>query len=275
MGILAAAVLPGINRDAEKINRWVYAAWLGWSGVLLIYYLSFLPAVWQGSGVVFVPVCMFLLGVLGTRKGKAACADVGAVLLIFVLLLFGGISLAAAEDMNWKWAAGDGMESDPSVIAVYLLPGTLCCLRGEGKEQCRKWYLLLPVLGTSLCLLVRGIVPEHGDKIGILELSRSIEVFGRVMRLEAVAAMAVTISLFCLASLLLITLDCCASRITHERKALVLGCALAAILAGMLCKITISDSFAAYGTLICWVILPRGAQLIGYGKKLKNNEKRA
>ena len=268
--------MPGINKAAEKKKSWLSVVWISWSAVLLVYYLGYLPAIWQGSSNIFSPVCMLLLGAWGTRKGKAACAGVGAVLMILVLLLFGGIGLAAAEEIKWNCALENGMAFRPSAVAAYLLPGVVSCLGDKTNEYQKKWYLMLPVLGTALCVLVRGIVPHiSAEKIGIMELGRSVEMFGRVMRLEAITAMGLTISVYCIVNMLLSSIDCCAVKIGAGKKDSIQMVVTIAVIMGMLGKITITDEFAACGSLICWVLAPLGAQLIGSGKKLKNNEKRA
>ena len=135
IGVLAAAILPGVNKAAEKTKSWVRVGWIGWSAVLLIYYLGYLPAIWQGSDNLFLPVCMLLLGAWGTRKGKEACAGVGAVLMIFVLLLFGGVGLAGAEEIQWNRVLGNGIVFRPSAIVAYLLPGTISCLREKTNDK--------------------------------------------------------------------------------------------------------------------------------------------
>lgn len=268
VGILAAVVLPWVKRSKRQISRWIWIVQIVWCIVLLIYYLGFLSLIWKGSGDLFMPACMLLLGLWGARKGKFACASVGAVLLWLVFPFFGGICLAAAEDIVWKWAVRNGMEYSPSVITAYLIPGMMWHLSGERKEREGKWYILLPVIGSVLCLVVRGTVPKlEPGTIGLSELSRGVEVFGRVMRLEAIAAMAMTVSLFCLLSMLLTSVKYCAESISKNRKEWILDIAAIVVHAGMLFKMTISDEIAAIGSVICWVILPLATQFVGPGKK--------
>ncbi len=268
VGILAAAILPGINKGKENANRWVHGIRILWCTVLLLYYLSFLPLVWEGSGKYFGPVCMLLLGLWGARKGYAACAGVGAVLLLLVSPLLGGIGLAAIEDINWKWAASDAVGFDTSIVTACLLPGMMNHYKGDNKHRTKLWYLLLPLVSTVFCLVIRGIVPElDPGTIGLTELGKSIEVFGRVMRLEAIVAMAMTISLYCLVSMLLAAVNQSAESIVPDRKEWLQVSAGIAVFSGMLCKITISDDFAAIGSIICWAILPLVTQIVGIEKK--------
>ena len=273
VGLLGAALAAWTGRPGNRNIPWVGTIQSGWIVALLLYYLGFLRKVWEGSSGVFAPVCLLLIGLWGIRKGHKAAAGVGAVLLRFALPLFGTISIAALEDTDWRWALKEGIAYEPSVIVAYLIP-RMMLTTGEKKTVSTKWYLMFPITGVLLSLIIRGIVPDNNSgKIGMIELSRSVEAFGRNLRLEAIAAMALTISMYCFVSIALSMVGRIAVEGNQKGGAWVQWVIVVAVIAGLLCKITISANFLAIGTVICWVILPGATQLIGAGKKLKNNEK--
>lgn len=268
-GILAAAILPGLNKRKKEMNRWLCVIQILWSGVLLLYYLPYLPQIWEGSGDYFVPTCMVILGLWGVRVGCFAAASVGAVLLWIALPLFAGVGFAAMEDINWKMAVRDGVEFHPAVVTACLLPGAMRSLPIDNGRKMGKWYLLIPGIAAAFCLIIRGCISGTlADTTGFTQMSKSLEIFGRVMRLEAIAAMALTLSFYCVVSVLLAGVSQDAIWIVPGREGWMLGVIGITVIVGMLCKITISDAFAAFGSVICWVILPFVTQLIEREKKL-------
>lgn len=266
IGILSAAVLPIVNKRNGNTRRWLSGVQMLWSGVILLYCLTALPKIWDGSGRIFTPICMLLLGIWGIFRGEKTAESVGAVMMMLVLPLFLGIGAVAAEDVNWGWAFNNGMDFHPSVVTACLIPSIMHKLPAEGTAK--KWFWTIPITAVLFSLVIRGMVPSlASDIVGITEMGRSVELFGRVVRLEALVAMALTLSLYALVSMLLACANTAADVIIPKWKKWAAPAEAVLVTVGLLCKITISDEIAAIGSVICWVILPLITQLVDAGKK--------
>ena len=270
LGTVLAVICMWVNKLCSCVvcGKWMWAVQLCWGSIMLLYFLSESSAVWGTEGDV-VPVCLLLVALWSLWKGISSTAVVGATLIWFVVALLGGIMAAAAEDVKLNWAMKDAGEFTFSLIPLYLFPALVWQLPCEDQKKWEKWYIIIPVIGTLICGIVRGNVLEvPNGKTGILELSRSVELFGKVLRLEAATAMGVTLGLYCGVSLLLSVVSESIWKIAGQEKRVLLLQVGIAVIAGLLFNITISDAFAAIGSVICWVFLPAFAQAVGRRKKL-------
>lgn len=270
LGVLGGGVCLLVARfcAAGKYGRWMYLLQWVWSCVMLLYFLGDAAAVWNARGDVVLPICLMLTGLWGSRNGVGRSAAVGSTLVWFVVPLLLGIIAASVENVRLDWAASGLLEWEKNLIPVLLLPSLLWILGMKETGARGKWFLLIPAIGAVTAWVVRGTVPAYTDwELGFTELSKSVELFGRTMRLEALSAFGLTLGMYCVISLLTSVSETCARNVNPKLRGWSTAVTGAVVIVSLLCKITISDGIAAIGCLICWVFVPVITQLIVSEKK--------
>ena len=247
--------------------KWMYGVRLVWSIAAILYVLQFPTAVWDTKRNIAIPLVLFLLALWGIGRGIRVNMAAGAVLLWFVAALLGGILLASAENVIPKFGLRDPWEYHFSAVPALLLPALLGLMSSGADKGKGKWFVPVLAGGLAAAFLVRGNMMDVEDGApGFVTLSRSVELFGKTLRLESVAALGLTLGIYCAVSLLVTEAVVCIEKLGAKKYAAVVVTAAVVVL-GMLCKITISGAIAAIGSLICWVFLPLLTQLVVGEKK--------
>lgn len=148
----------------------------------------------EDSTFPFISLCMALLlwyGVTGEDAGRSAANVMGLLVLplMAVVVVFGGISA--------QWTELKPQSVQISHIGTTALV-SLLMVRGRGRKQWG-WFLCAAVLGVGLSVVTQGalgraLVREEGAPL--FRAVQTIQIFGKVQRIEAVLAAATVIGAF-------------------------------------------------------------------------------
>lgn len=231
MALLAFALL--CLPRAQSNPDWLEVLRSLWNGVILSQVLRWASGYWPETPV-WAAGILLLLGLWLAFKGKEAMMAAGSIFGLMQLLLTGGVLLAALPEIRPDHWVPEMPKGNGWLLVALLLPA-LC--------QERR-HLGPGVWALAISLITTGVMPR-GTGGGYYEMSRSISLFGSIRRMEAVAAVGLTLGF------LLLT-----SRLTENGKMgnSLLTAAAAAIIFGL--PYEIDGLLAAAGSIIFWIILP-------------------
>ncbi len=198
---------------------------------------------------------MLAVAAWGSKKGSAACARCAGILCLFLLILYGMITVFAVPDVQinnlkptgtWKngmWAVG-----------LFLLPAGvwyLPCKTGNNKGR-KKIGLFLPLASAVLAAVTAGVLsPLLAASVPspLYTLAQSVSLFGVVERIEPLLSAAMIMGVFCLLSAMTCTCRALADRLCPWKWSGVAACIAAGALMGMAKNIPIAV-IAAGGVVI-------------------------
>lgn len=256
---IACLLLGKLRKDAELPN------WSKLPGALLIaVLLGVLAALsadsWPvGDSFPAVPLILLALGAWSASKGPQAAAGVGAVLFLFIIIMYMLLFAAGIGQIRLEWIRPTKTLPDPMCLTVLLLP--LATVPAKGKIGGRLTLgLIVAVIAAALTQgILSPAVVEQVDH-PFYEMSRSLELLGVARRFEAVTGAAFTAGWFSLVAYLL-----CVARELIGRMGVWAVAAGAAVWS--LCGLHISGWILASLWAVFWVGLPRIAQGIEKIKK--------
>ncbi len=257
-----------------------------YSAVLLVWHIYAAAIVagkagicWPGRGAeVVVPLVLLALAGLSAWNGAERASRVVATLcplcvLIFAIVLASGIGTVRWNRLSFSPAAPGG-----ELIFVFLLPISATAiprLPGAAIGRCLTGILAFAVL-TSLAVVGTLSLPVAlSMENGFYEFAKSIRIFSAVQRFESIAAVAVTVSIYGMLSLLLGSVGHLGEQLSPGKGKWAIGvgaAACAGILAG---KLYLEGRSLAVLALLVWGVLPLIAQLLPGRKKSEKNEKKA
>ena len=209
-----------------------------------------------------IPATLLVLAACAASGGNAVGQRAGATLFWFVALGFGVLLLFALPDVCLPYLRP--AQGKITVLPVLLLPGV--CLLLPRKKGKTPWAL--PLVITGLAGLISGITagvlsPGVAARTSgaFMEMVRGIRVMEAAERLEAVAAAVMTLSWFCVLSLLLSAAGHMGEQIFPGKRKFFVW--FTAGLGGGLSIFSeeISASILGLAAVILWYILPAAKHL--------------
>lgn len=200
------------------------------------------------------------LAAWGSWKGSAACARCAGVLCLFLVFLYGMVTVFAAPDVQWENLRPVGSwQGAVCTAGLFLLPASVWygpCTRSR-KRAAWEMGLLLPLVAAVLAGVTAGVLtPVLAASLPspLYTLAQSVSLFGVVERIEPLLSAAMVMGVFCLLSGMACACRELAGQIFAWRWSGAICCAIAGALMGILKTV---DLFVLTGgCLLFWVVLP-------------------
>lgn len=148
---------------------------------------------------------LLALAAWGSRKGAKACAGCSGILSLFLIALYGVVTVFSVPDVQLPYLVPQSSwEDGVRTVGFFLLPAAVWYVpvtRRKGKKQAM--ILLVPIAAAALSAVTAGVLsPElaRQTEVPVYELSRSVSVLGVVERIEPLLSAAMTMGLFSLLS---------------------------------------------------------------------------
>lgn len=196
------------GRTGGRYLPWVQAAGLT---VLLAASAGYCGDCWTGrENTWFIPAALLALAAAGASGGPPRCSAAGATLLwglagLTAVLLVFAIPEIKGQWLRPRWTWGGGWGA-----VVMLLPCTGALLpRGRGRYW--SWGLALLAVGTAVSLVAAGCISPWAaeERCGAFFAAvQNIQISGVAERFDALIAGVMTISWYCLMSMLLSAVRC-------------------------------------------------------------------
>lgn len=279
-GVLCS-VLCGVIHTFSDGRPWENRIYCGILGLWHIYAAAMVaarsPICWPGKGAgIAVPLVLLLLAAASAWNGAEKASRVSAVLfplcaLAFALVLACGIGNIRWERVRFSTAAPSGM-----LLFVFLLPIGATALPRQPGAAIWRCMAGLSVFALLLSVVSSGILSQPvalTQENAFYEVAKSINLFGAIQRFESITAVAVTLSIYAMLSMLLSTLTSLARQISPGSERPVL--AGATVLSGsvVIGGFYLDARVLAILALAIWGILPLLAGLMPGRKKEEKDEK--
>lgn len=273
LGVLPVAVLCpllcGISGKNKAIPRWLCVVELLWLIVFLSGIAPISGGCWESAGKhTAIPTILLLLAAFASCRGEEKAARIGATLLWLVMPILGIVILVGTADIHSNWIQTKPELADGTLISLLLVPALSIMLPGNSASGKRvPWVLgLVAVAGSLLLEATMGRIVAAGAENAFYEFSKGINLFGAAERFESLVACVLTLSWFALFCMILSTAHHLMAQIMPGIGNWAVWCVAAA--SAILLYIMPNDGvWLAAGSLIFWVVLPVGTQVLVPRKK--------
>lgn len=213
---------------------------------------------------------LLALAAWGSRRGAAACARCAGVLYLFLLALYGAVTVFAVPDMRLaNLRPTGGWEQSLWACGLFLLPAGVWyapCRRSKTKMT---WAWLLPsLLAALLAAVTAGVLsPALAESLPVplYTLAQSVSLFGVMERIEPLLSAAMTMGVFCLLSSMACACRALAAQWTPWKGSGAAACVLSAALMGLSRALTLPMITA--GAAVFWLLLPVTAVAVSHHEK--------
>ncbi len=284
-----AVLLTGVLCTALCVTIHIFSDSHPWdsrlySGILCLWHIyaaavvaAQSPLCWPGKGAdIAVPLVLLALAALSAWKGAEGASRVAAVLCPLCVLIFAVILACGIGNIRWGRVGMESSAPSGNLIFVFLLPiGATAIPRkpGIGILGCMTGLSIFAWIVSAVSVGTLSLPISLTRKDAFYEVSKSLSLFGKLQRLEAISAVAVTVSIYAMLSLLLSSVGHLAENVRpgFGRAAVAGGAGIcAAIVAG---RIFVSANVLVVLALLIWGVCPLVASLFPTGKKEKKDEK--
>ena len=242
--VLFTAVLAWLLLRIPRLQvlpEWLRGLRIIWNAFLIGQVLRWFLDCWPGLGI-WTAAGLLLLSLWQTGKGNKAVTASASVLGLFQLALIGGVLAAGVQNIQL-----DNLLPQFPAFRGWLLTALLLPALGTEEKSGSLWPGLW-ALGISL--VSGGVVPAGSfqtEENAFREMSRSLSVFGKIRRLESLAAVGLSLGFFTLLCLLLGQ--------GNERGVKWMFPALAGF-SLLLVGCAIPGNYAALISVVLWILLP-------------------
>lgn len=250
------ACYVGWKLAGKEMPRWLWALQMVWVVLLLPGGIAGAAECWPGAIQSHV-ICWVLLILAATSAAfgmrETASAAACAFWLIGILMIL--IMVAGIGVVEPTWLLRKPEAPQPAAAWVFLIPGAAILL--PGKRPGGSWLAAAGVIAVIMSALVDGVVPAgmQGENPFYL-YSMSLTLPGGARRMEALASVGLTMSRFCLLTLLLSSAGHAADRIRvgwGTRAALVTAIAGGIVFAA---GWKMPEIILLLGTFVLWIGIP-------------------
>lgn len=253
-----APVLPAAFGPLGKFVVVLTMAWtvaaLAWSANLAV---TAFPMV---EGYPVLGWTLLALAAWGSWKGAAACARCAGVLCLFLLALYGLVTVFAVPDVTPAYLLPQVSGADVfTVLGLFLLPAGVFYVPCRRHRPGLVWQgaVILPLAAAVLAAVTAGILsPELAASLPtpLYLLAQSVSLFGVMERIEPLLSVAMTLGVFCLMASLACAFRALGAQLKPWKWLGPLGCALAAAAMGP--ARFIPTWCLAAGAALFWILLP-------------------
>ncbi|MGM9600619.1 MAG: hypothetical protein ACI3W5_03390 [Faecousia sp.] len=213
---------------------------------------------WPGKGgQVVVPLVLIALAAISAYNGTRGASSVGAALCPLCAIIFAVVLACGVGNLQWhritlSTAAPGGM-----LLFVFLLPLAAVAIPRQRGAKIGGALAGIAVFAVLISVAVIGTLSlpvALTREDAFYEFSKSLQIFSAVQRFESIAAVAVTLSVYAMLSLLLSAVGELGESIyAKSGKWIVLGgAAVSAIIVVM--GYGISSKYVAILSLLVWAI---------------------
>lgn len=272
-GVLCATVYKAW-RDGICHSKLVNALLMLWHIYAAAEVASMACLCWPGRGSqLATSLVLIALAALSASKGNRSASAVAAILCPLCALIFAIVLVCGIGNIHWSRVEVSTHPPGGMLIFVFLLPIASVAIPRSASPSVGG-LALTGVLGLVLSVAVMGtlslpVMLTQPD--AFFEFSKSLDLFGVVQRFESIAAVAVTLSLYAMLSLLLSGVGSLAESIHRgsSRRAVLLGAAISAGI--VILGLWLSEKTVAILSVGVWGFLSAGHEIFG-GKKEKKRD---
>lgn len=228
----------------------------------------------QASGIA-VPLTLLALAALSAWNGGERASRITATLCPLCVLIFAIVLASGVGNIRWNRVGFSTASPGGTLLFVFLLPVAATAIpRKPGAAVARcLWGLTVfaGILSVAVCgTLSVPVALMRTDSF--YEFSKSLNLFSTVQRFESVTAVAVTLSIYAMLSLLLSGIGHLGERILpgSGRKAVLAAGALSGGL--LVWELFLDPKVLAVLSLTIWGVAPSVVQFLPCGKKSEKDE---
>lgn len=250
------ACYVGWKLAGKELPKWLWVLQWLWIGLLIPGIISGAGECWPGA-IQSHAICwvLLILAAVSAASGlrEAASAAACAFWLIGILMIL--IMVAGIGVVEPTWLLRKREPPQPAAAWVFLIPGAAMLL--PGKKPGGSWLAAAGGIAVLMSALVDGVVPAgmQGENPFYL-YSMSLTLPGGARRMEALASVGLTMSRFCLLTLLLSLAGRAADRI---REGWGTGAVLLTALVGGIVFAAgwkMPEIIFLLGTFVLWILFP-------------------
>ncbi len=277
---LLCTLLCGVIHTFSDGHIWEHKLYCGILGLWNLYAVAVVaaqsPICWPGKGSeLAVSLVLLLLAAASAWNGAERASRGAAVLLPLCVLVFAVVLACGVGNIRWSRVGVSTAAPSGMPLFLFLLPVAATAIPRQPGAAVYRCMTGLSIFALALSVVATGILslPIAVTKAdAFYEVSKSLSLFGAIQRFEAVTAVAVTLSVYAMLSMLLSGASHMAEQISpgSGRFATIIGTGLsAAIVVG---KFYLDSRLLAVLALLIWGIFPVLASLIPSGKKEEKDE---
>ena len=207
---------------------WIVAA-LAWSANLAD---SAFPMI---EGFPVLGWTMLVLAAWGSWKGASACAGCAGVLCLFLIILYGTVTVFGLPDVELQYLKPYGpWQNGVWSAGLFLLPAAVWYLPCRRSQKKPAWFVgvVLLLAAVVLTAVTAGVLSPYlaaSIPSPLYTLAQSVSLFGVVERIEPLLSAAMTMGVFCLLS----AMACACRELSGKNWGGIAACGIAGILMGV------------------------------------------
>lgn len=272
VAVLCGALCTAIYRSwggSTCQSRIVNILFMLWHVYAVAVVASMACLCWPGKGSqIATALALITLGALSACKGGRSASAVAATLCPLCAVIFAIVLACGIGSMRWNRVEISTVPPGGMLIFVFLLPIASVAIPRSASPLVGG-LALTGVLGLALSVAVMGTLSLHvmlTQPDAFFEFSKSLDLFGVVQRFESITAVAVTMSLYAMLSLLLSGVGSMAESIHRgsSRWAVLLGAAISAGI--VILGLWLSEKTVAILSVGVWGFMGAAHRIFG-GKK--------
>ncbi len=270
-GLLCAVVYKSWEGSVCN-SKLVNVLFLLWNVYAVAVVASLACLCWPGEGSqITTSLVLIALASLSATKGERSACAVSATLCPLCAAIFAVVLASGIGSIRWDRVEVSTVPPGGMLIFVFLLPIAAVTIPRSANLSVGS-LAFIGLLGIVLSVSVMGTLslPVMLTKPdAFYEFSKSLDLFGVVQRFESVVAVAVTLSLYAMLSLLLSSIGSTAERVCpgSDKWAVLLSAALSMVIEVF--ELWLSAKATALVSIFVWGFLGATQQFFGE-KKQKN-----
>ena len=253
-GILCGVVyrLWGENFCESKLINILFLLWHIYAAAEV----AFLGCLcWPGKGSqIVIPAVLILLSALSAYQGERSAGAVAGILCPLCTAVFALVLASGIGNIRWDRMELPNVPPSGMLIFVFLLP-TVALTIPRKESPSEGGLALIGIWAALLSAAVMGTL-----SLGVMltrqnafyEFSKSLNIFGTVQRFESMVAVAVTLSLYAMLSLLMSSIKNVAENIYPEAGKLGVFFAVFTSVGILVLKLRLNDKAIAALSIIVW-----------------------
>lgn len=268
-GVLCAAVYKSWEGGVCN-SKLVNVLFLLWNVYAVAAVASMAGQCWPGKeSQIATSLVLIALGALSASKGERSACAVSATLFPLCAAIFAIVLICGIGSIRWDRVEVSTVPPGGMLIFVFLLPIAAVTIPRSANLSVGG-LAFIGLLGIALSVSVMGTLSLPvmlTKKDAFFEFSKGLNLFGVVQRFEAVVAVAVTLSLYAMLSLLLSSIGSMAERVCpgSSKWAVHLSAVLSIVIEVF--ELWLSAKVTALVSIFVWGFLGAAQRIFGEKKK--------
>lgn len=256
-GLLCAFIFRSCEGGVRKHKLYSGVALL-WNVYAVAVVADWGSICWPGKGgEIVIPLVLIALGAISAYRGAPGACAVGACLCPLCAVIFAIVLACGLGNLRWERVEFSTAAPGGSLVFAFLLPLAAVAIPRHSGGKMGKALLGISVFALLISICVMGTLSlpvALTRRDAFFEFSKSLKIFSAMQRFESIAAVAVTMGVFAMLSLLFGSIGEMAENIRPNMgKWTVLG---GAVLGGIIVvlRLWISPKYVAILSLLIWAI---------------------